>query len=511
LTNLRISNHLAVRTAFDSSYATLSANEARAFRLLALYPGTWFDTAAVAALLDSSTEQAQRTVEILAGTSLINNDAAVWRMHDLLRLYANDLLDQYESVDDQRTALIRLLDYFCESAAATARRFVTSDFLTALRNQRLRALSSFDHEAETLTVALGTAYDGGLHKHVLRLANSLSRFFAVRPLSLDWLTIFTRAVDSVRELDAEEAIAHFLRQLGDTCVRLKQFDQATEHFREVIQVSVGSHLDTTHAAAWNGLANVHLDCGDPASAIRCGEQALAIFRELGDQRNESAALGNLANACRELRWFDAAFKHYHDSLAIARSLGDKQAEGIDLTNLARAHHMRGNLTEAIDYLETALALRTSIGDINGAAKACSEIANAYEPLGQLTDALQYRELALQGYRESRDRHQETNELWCIGSLHSRLGQPPEAVRHLRASLDLGTWSDPRRHADLLNTLAAEYCKLRDFPLAIDCFSSALAIYTDCDDERAAKMVLTNLMRAYYDMGVPNAAVECGRQ
>ncbi|MFI6302270.1 tetratricopeptide repeat protein [Amycolatopsis thailandensis] len=447
----------------------------------------------------------------MANAGLVYADSVAWRMHDLLRIYAEDLLDQRESTEDRQAASVRLLDHFCDHSEAIAKRFTASPLLTAFRTLRSRALATFDREAETLTEALESAQHAGKHQHVLRLANSLGQFIVVRPVSLDWQAIFTHAVNSARVLKAPESIRHFRWRLGDTCVRLKQFERATAHFRAVIRTDDDAQRDAASAAAWNGLANVHLDCGDLALAVRCGQQALAIFRELGDRRNEAAILGNLANACRGLRWFDAAFALYHDSLALARSLGDKQSEGLGLTNLARAHRMKGDLATAVGYLETALSLRTGTGDTNGAAKVCSEIANVYEELEGPTEAIRYRERALLTFRESRDRHGEASELWSLGSLYSGLGRSADAVRCLRASLDLDVWRDQRRHADLVNTLAVEYCRLREFPLAINCFSTALNIYIGYDDRRSMKMVLANLSRAYFGMGVAPAAIHYGRQ
>jgi len=96
-----------LRAVFASSYATLSVPAARMFRLLARGPGTDISTAAAASLAGLPPREAQRLLGELTRTSLLTERVpGQYTCHDLLLIYANELLDAHE---DHRHATDRYL------------------------------------------------------------------------------------------------------------------------------------------------------------------------------------------------------------------------------------------------------------------------------------------------------------------------------------------------------------------------------------------------------------------
>lgn len=57
------------------------------------------------------------------------------------------------------------------------------------------------------------------------------------------------------------------------------------------------------------------------------ECALVIAREIGDQRGEANALGNLGNARYALGDAQKASRLFEEQLIIARKIGDRRREG----------------------------------------------------------------------------------------------------------------------------------------------------------------------------------------
>ncbi|MPZ29228.1 MAG: AfsR family transcriptional regulator, partial [Micromonosporaceae bacterium] len=98
--------HAAVRVVFSWSIRRLSPETARTFRLLGLHPGPDFDPYAAAALADTTLEQAGRELEQLVRAHLIHTTApARYAMHDLLRIYAIQLVTEEDSDTDRQAAL----------------------------------------------------------------------------------------------------------------------------------------------------------------------------------------------------------------------------------------------------------------------------------------------------------------------------------------------------------------------------------------------------------------------
>ena len=105
------------------------------------------------------------------------------------------------------------------------------------------------------------------------------------------------------------------------------------------------------------------------------EESLAIFRELGDRREEAATLRSLASS----RWaagdHATAIAHLEESLAICRSEGDQAGHCPSASPARRGAPYTGQLEAGRATLQEALALDASLGDRH----------TAMEPLHSLGD------------------------------------------------------------------------------------------------------------------------------
>ena len=116
---LRPAGTSRVRAVFSWSYRYLDDAAARVFRLLGLHPGAAFEPHAVAALDDSTVEQASQTLLTLARAHLIQLAGQDrYSMHDLLRAYAAERANEEESREAKEESLTRLFDYYAGTTAA---------------------------------------------------------------------------------------------------------------------------------------------------------------------------------------------------------------------------------------------------------------------------------------------------------------------------------------------------------------------------------------------------------
>jgi NB-ARC domain len=109
----------SVAAAFELSYRRLEESEVRVFRLLPVNPGPDLSTAAAAILADLPVKKARRVLTALARAHMIETargDSGRWRMHDLLRLYAQQLSDAAAEVRARDEARDRLLGYYMSMA-----------------------------------------------------------------------------------------------------------------------------------------------------------------------------------------------------------------------------------------------------------------------------------------------------------------------------------------------------------------------------------------------------------
>jgi hypothetical protein len=101
---------LTVRARFDLSYRRLEPEARRAFRLMAQLQVPDLSAWAVAALLGTTAERGEELAERLVDVHLLELTAhGRYRMHDLLRLFARERLEQEEPREARVAALDRLL------------------------------------------------------------------------------------------------------------------------------------------------------------------------------------------------------------------------------------------------------------------------------------------------------------------------------------------------------------------------------------------------------------------
>ncbi|MEK8104594.1 hypothetical protein NKG94_04290 [Micromonospora sp. M12] len=109
--------HSAVRATFEHSYNALPAEQRRWFRLLALHPGPTFTVYAAAALLDASLSEGSAMLGSLAAANLVEGTGGRYRLHDLLRVYAVQLVRAEETEAEQAAAIRRDLDFYAHTTS----------------------------------------------------------------------------------------------------------------------------------------------------------------------------------------------------------------------------------------------------------------------------------------------------------------------------------------------------------------------------------------------------------
>lgn len=104
---------LAVEASFRLSYEQLDEASAHAFRLLALPDGPDISATAAAALLRVPEQDAERLADSLTDLGLLSSPRpGRYRYHDLLRLFARKLSDEFDGPAVQRAALEGMLGHY---------------------------------------------------------------------------------------------------------------------------------------------------------------------------------------------------------------------------------------------------------------------------------------------------------------------------------------------------------------------------------------------------------------
>ena len=302
-----------LRTAIDWSYSLLDAAEQQLFaRLGAFVGGASFEAVAAVCdpdgaldVLDGLTSLSDKSLLAQAGDSA---DPRV-TMLETLREYARERLAASGEITETRRAHAM---YFMEQAEAS---------LSAFKTHEAAWLQRWEREHDNVRAALSWAHECGETEMGLRLAAIVWRFWYVRGYLSEGRTWF----DSLLE-------AH------------------------------GVVAPTIRANALRGASALASQHGDLGRAETWGQQALALYREMGESLGIADILNLLGNVAREGSQLDRAADLYEESRALYQAFGDTIGVAAVLNNLGTMARYQGALGRAATLHEESLALRRAAGD-----------------------------------------------------------------------------------------------------------------------------------------------------
>jgi DNA-binding SARP family transcriptional activator/tetratricopeptide (TPR) repeat protein len=398
-----------IQAVFSWSYHSLTSDSARLFRSLGLHPGADLSAATAASLAGSPVARVQRSIDELVQVSLVSESKpGRYALHDLLRLYSQQLWRTGDGAEHRDAAIRRMLDHYVYTAHLAARLLsphrdpIELDAcVEGVTPQPLAddeaALAWFGAEHSALLAAIDAARSAGLHRHTLGLAWALDDFLDRRGYWSDNATVQQAALDAAAGLGDQPALARVHRSAAAALLRLDNFDGAADHLQLALKLSTSqtSQAHTRLRLAWlnerrdrytearehardalalyrsagqlrgqaqalNALAWYDTLLGDHERAVVSCEQALAMYGELADRFGQASALDSLGYARHQLGQFDQAAACFGDAAALMEELGDRYNAATVLTHLGDCEHAGGRASSATQSWEQALALLDSL-------------------------------------------------------------------------------------------------------------------------------------------------------
>jgi predicted ATPase/transcriptional regulator with XRE-family HTH domain len=282
------------------------------------------------------------------------------------------------------------------------------------------------------------------------------------------------------QLQLAGALGWFWRLRGHWEEGDRQLKQALEH----------SPADPTAGRARALLARAFLAYiwEDNDTAARASEEALTIYRTLGDSRGDAQALFFLSLTVELPGDQERRQALLQESLALARAAGDRWGEAKALYGLGSAAWGRGDLAGAWKLLEESAALFRALGDPR-------ETALTVHNLGQVLSRQGSFAAARVALAESLALWQELRDPWGVGViLHTqsqvarRQGDFAAAADFLRQTVDLAQEAgDQIRYAAALWGFGDLAYLRNDDDQARQYFAEALALYQRLGNEQATPM------------------------
>ncbi|MGW3104365.1 BTAD domain-containing putative transcriptional regulator [Streptomyces sp. NPDC001100] len=362
-----------VRAVFSWSYSALSPAAARLFRLLALHPGPDLSRNAAAALAGAPPERVRGLLaELIAGHLLVEQAPGRYAFHDLLRVYARELVATYDDEWERRAALHRMMDHYLHSARAADILVTPQPNPVASPAPRAganpvepedygRALAWLVAEHPVL-LEIVRQPPPGFDGHVWRLVTVLTTFLD-RHGHWEVLLSAGHSALAAAERDGDlvgRAGAH--RGLGLALDRLKSPEPAREHYLRALELFAELGSDAGQARTHQHLARMSGAQGNPGLALEHAYRSLEHYRRADDPAGQAAALNHIGWREAHLGEHHSALAHCEQALELARAAGDVDGQAHTSDSLGYIHHQLGHHQQAVEHYREAAALFRATGE-----------------------------------------------------------------------------------------------------------------------------------------------------
>jgi DNA-binding SARP family transcriptional activator/Tfp pilus assembly protein PilF len=479
----------AIRAVFSWSYDRLDHDTARAFRLSGLHPGADFDDYALAALTDSTVEQARKELGALIRAHLIQPAApGRFGMHDLLGAYARELAYTRDGEPHGR-AMARLLDYYLQAAAAAMNALYPAESLrrpdmppsgTPIPSlaDRGTAWAWLDAHLSCLVAITAHAAHHDWPWHATRLSITLYRYLLDSGHAPQALTLHADAREAARLCGDRAAEAEALMGIAAAQIAWARYREAAHHYQQAVALFREAGDRTGQARALDNLGHSQFIQGACELAADCHSQALALFRQTGDCVGEARALSNLGRVDERQGRVEQALGRHLEALAIFRDFGERHSESFALARLGRIYLRQSHYEQAARCFSDSLALFHKAGSKASEAEILTLLGLVRLRQGRYDQATDHQQQALSLSREVGDRSVEAIALNGLGETLLATGRPADATATFVAALELTTHDHAYQAARAHQGLGRAYHVTGDARRALEHWQAALALYAE---------------------------------
>lgn len=416
-------------------YTDQSDPARRLLRRLALAGRASLGAAAAAALLGTDETEATRHLQALSRAGLIDHVRGTrYRLHDLVRAFAQARLLDEEEPSERTAAQERLIVNYGELADSVLR-LVDGNMST--RSDRFgphgftsldEALRWLDDESSFITSTLRHA-EGVDQGAVLNLLGALCDYCLLRGdlYRLGEISELAQAVDQgllVRSVQWRTGIA--ARQLGE-------LDKARTTLTSVVDLYMEAHHDAGAARALCSLGITLHHQGNLTEAAAKLREALNLQAPPELATDRAWTMHALAAVERDRARLPEAMRLLTDSLVLHRAGESVHGEAWAHFQLGQLGLRMGDIPRAESELTTALGLYGRTRDARGEAWALTQLARARLVAGDPSPAVDGLRQAAARHRENEDARGEAWTIYYLGQALEETGNLDLAVRELERS------------------------------------------------------------------------------
>jgi predicted ATPase/transcriptional regulator with XRE-family HTH domain len=368
-----------MRATLDWSHALLDPDEQRLFRRLSVFAGGFtLDAAETVAERTGYGEERSDDQATTPVPPVLDGVASLVDKH-LLRTVDFDDGSRFAMLETMREYGLECLSVAGEEAAVRDRHAAWCLALAESAETKLHGpeqqawYSRLDAEIDNLRAALAWTIDRRDAEPAMRLAAALERFWTSRGLGSEGSRWLMQALATEGEVPSAVR-AKALCQAAVISYHQGDFGRARVLSEEALALwrSLGDETWTAIALAARAAA-VQVS-GDIAWATMLAEEALTIFRRRGNRSRAAGVLNNLGLMAWRQGNLDRAAVLHEEALALRRDMGDRIGIAQSLSNLGLVATDRGDYVRAAALQRESLMLEAILGNKHGLVDSFENIA-----------------------------------------------------------------------------------------------------------------------------------------
>ncbi len=190
------------------------------------------------------------------------------------------------------------------------------------------------------------------------------------------------------------------------------------------------------SAEWAGMQEKNNSPVNWRQAIAKFEEALTLWRQLGDRQGELRMLARLGREYLNIAEPLKALSYFQEALPLARALGDRYREANLLLGFGGVYYRQNESQKALDAYNQARQIFTSLSRGDREAVANDNIGLIHLSLGDAQKSLEYFRQALQTHSSLKLPSRQCYALSHIGSAYNKLGELQQAHESFNQALAL---------------------------------------------------------------------------
>jgi tetratricopeptide (TPR) repeat protein len=395
---------------YNLSFRDLTSRQKEFFKLLSIHPALDITAEAAAVLTSTSRDESIEILDELYSRYLVEEPLPHrFKLHDLIKEFANREASTMGNEVEQREAVLKLLSYDT-FIASTASKLIgahdifdtpntTNDAAIHPPSNETEALAWFDAELGNLLACAHYANDKELLPFAWQLPASMMSYLRLRGFTTQIVSLLDGALHAVTHIQDKVGESHIRRRIGHISRLQGDFEVSRINLQKSLDFS--KELDDRQSFAWCHHELGHLDrvTNHPAAAREHLTTAIATHRQLGNQTGVMTGETGLAIVLHASGETIAAREYFRDAIRIAIETADRRAQAFALFQLGVLERDTGEYETARGLLTDAFAIYDAAGNRAGQADCYLNIATIDRLNGHYEEARRNLSKALNIYVE----------------------------------------------------------------------------------------------------------------